>query len=479
MPFPLHPLPSQGLRDRVYSSNDLYVVLVLENQERCGEECEKYVDTLSRAEKQSGGLLRAGLLRAGGTVTVGKSEEEEPVHSLFNVTHVPSLLLWSPGGGPRSEMSALLIPAGMADHLLTAGAKALYEGLVPFVPSVLTAPLRSPGFPSFFGTTDPECCPGRLSPVVLLHASARPSPTLKRLALEYIGRAHFALVPASDTAALAAWGLQDNSSLPLMLVGPRGAGLPASAAAGGSGSGKKQRVADAAASSSAPYLPPPGSLHAQGWTAFPKDRNMTLAALSAWLNATLPPAAVPQLRSQADFERAQLASGVMLVGVLQGSSPEAAAREARILASVAGSWELVVPDFESLQGQGGFAASRPHASWSWVDGAAQAEWAGAFGASPPALLAFNPRKQLYAVMKGAFSEGNIADFVKSVPGLLPMHPKAAHLGVKPVVDVRLERLQRALPAMQAQVSQEDLAAALGGGKKKKQQQQQKAAAADL
>ena len=452
---------AQELRDRVFTSNDMWLVLVLEAEERCGAECARYIDTLARAEKQSGGLLRGGLLRAGGAVAASASDDETPVHALFNITHVPSLLLWVPGGGARSDATALIIPPGMADSLLTAGAKALYDGVVPFLPSVVTAPLRSPGFPSFFGALEPECCPGSLSPVVLLHASARPSPTLKRLALEYIGRASFALVPAADAAALAAWGV-DNASLPLLLVGPRGAGLPPSAAPALPGEGKKRRAADAPPPATAAYLPPPASLQAQGWTAFPKDRNMSLGALGAWLNATLPPAALPQLASQADFERARKASGVMLIAVLGGSG---SSREGALalLRRVAASPHWAIPDFESLQSPGGFAASRPHMSWSWVDGVAQEEWAAAFGgAAPPALIAFNPRKELFAVMKGAFNEGNVADFVRSVPGLVPAHPKAAHLGLRPPVDVRLERLERSLPPLAAS-QQADLAAALAKG----------------
>ena len=228
----------------------------------------------------------------------------------------------------------------------------------------------------------------------------------------------------------------------------------------------------------AAYLPPPASLQAQGWTAFPKDRNMSLGALGAWLNATLPPAALPQLASQADFERARKASGVMLIAVLGGSGP---AREGALalLRRVAASPHWAIPDFESLQSPGGFAASRPHMSWSWVDGVAQEEWAAAFaGAAPPALIAFNPRKELFAVMKGAFNEGNVADFVRSVPGLVPAHPKAAHLGLRPPVDVRLERLERSLPPLAAS-QQADLAAALAKGSGKGASKKGGAAKAEL
>ena len=462
----------QSLREQVYHSNDMWIVLVLDDNG--GAAAQRYTETLEKAERLSGGLLRGGLLRASGTVAGAGDDDEVPVHSLFNITHVPSLLLWTSGSGSRSDLSALMIPPQLADHLLTQGAKALFEGIAPFLPSVVTAPLRSAGLPSFYSALDPECCPGRLSPVVLLHQNARPSPTLKRLALEFIGQGSFAVVPGNDADILAAFGV-DNASLPVLLVGPRGAGLPASA------DEKKAKKGAPSSSSSSSYVPPVNAFKDQQWKAFPKDKNMSLAALRQWLNATLPPAVVRQLKSQADFERAQKASGVMLIALLGpgdvqekkakggggGGGAAAGGGALSILSRVSGSYEFVLPEFDSLSSASGFTASRPHMSFSWIDGSAQEDWAEAFGAAAPALIAFNPRKQLYAVMKESFSEENVKEFVRSIPGLIPLHPKAQALGIRPSRDVRLEKMERTLPALKQQVSQADLAAALGGGAKKK------------
>ena len=83
---------------------------------------------LAKAVKSSGGVLRGGLLRAGGAVASLHGDEETPVHTLFNVTHVPTLLIWIPGSGPRSERTALAFPAQMTSGLLNQGAKALFDG---------------------------------------------------------------------------------------------------------------------------------------------------------------------------------------------------------------------------------------------------------------------------------------------------------------------------------------------------------------
>ncbi len=420
----------------MFPTNDLWVVLILDNEDRCGADCTKHAETLSKAVRSSGGVLRGGLLRAGGVVMASGGDEELRVHSLFNVTHVPSLLMWPPGTGPRSEATALAIPSGMAVHMLDAGAKAVFDGLTPFIPSVITAPLRTPGFASFF--EEPPCCAGKLARAVLLHSSARPSPLLRRLAVEFANRAQFAIVPASDAAALAAWGV-DNASLPALLVSPAGgAALPPPAEGGG---GKKKKGAATAAGE--PYVPAPGSL--AGWRAFPKDRNMTLAALTAWLNATIPAAPVRQLRSQADFERAAGAPGVTFIAVL----PPGAARAPllRALSAVAGAPEWLAPDFDSLQGAGGFTAARLPFHMAWVDGAAQGEWAAAFDAPTPGMVAFNARKSVFATMKTTFTEANVRDFVEAVVVPKNHRAKEAHFQgvVRQRAEVAMARIDRVPP----------------------------------
>jgi hypothetical protein len=326
----------------------------------------------------------------------------------------------------------------MAVHLLDAGAKALFDGLTPFIPSLVTAPLRAPGFPSFFA--EEPCCAGKLARAVLLHNSARPSPLLKRLAVEFANRAQFAIVPGNDAAALAAWGV-DNASLPVLLVSPAGgAALPAAAGGGGGGGGgKKKKGAAAPASGGEPYAPAPGSL--ADWRAFPKDRNMTLAALTAWLNATIPAAPVRQLRSQADLERAVGAPGATFIAVLP---PGGAPQLLRALSNVAGHPDFVAADFESLQGAGGFTAARLPFHVAWVDGGAQGEWAAAFGAPTPGLVAYNARKSVFATMKTTFTEANVRDFVEAVVVRPGSRAKEAHFKdvVKPRAEVAMTRIER-------------------------------------
>jgi len=412
--------------EKVLSSNSLWVVVVTDDEEKCGKQCEEYAEIMSKASASSGGLLKVGFLRAAGSVRVSPNPEDEEmvVMTLYNISQVPTMLLWTPGGR-RDEASPLIIPGQMADAMMREGAKRFFNSLAQFMPSLVTAPLRTPGFPSFF----PEEDPGRFSPVVLLHNNPKPSPLLKMLSLEFSGLANFALVPGGDEAALAAWGVS-NSSLPQLFVGPRGFRLPASAAPPASEkkpSGKKGAAAKASAGGG-PYIPPPQSF--KGWKAFPSSPQypMNFASLKKWLTSILPAPTLPQLATQADLERALKASGLLFLAILP-SSPEARSPSLSMLARVLGSSEFVIPDYESIQlnQQSSFVASRPYMTWAWIDGGAQNEFVSAFsGAATPGLLAYNSRKGVYSIMKGSLTEANVKEFVMAL--VIPLTPQQVARG---------------------------------------------------
>ena len=112
-----------------------------------------------------------------------------------------------------------------------------------------------------------------------------------------------------------------------------------------------------------------------------------------------------------------------------------------------GGWLWTVPDYESLSNPSGtFVASRPYFSFAWVDGGVQGEWAAAFQANTPGFIAYNPRKQVYSVMKGSLTEGNVKEFVEAL--VIPMHPRAAAMGEK-YIDIPREKIDR-LPTLVAQ-----------------------------
>ena len=183
---------------------------------------------------------------------------------------------------------------------------------------------------------------------------------------------------------------------------------------------------------------------------------MTLPALSAWLNATIPPAPVRQLRSQADLERAAGAPGATVIAVLPPGA--AGAPLLRALSRVAGSPDFVAPDFESLQSASGFTAARLPFHVAWVDGAAQGEWAAAFNAPTPGLVAWNARKSVFATMKTTFTEANVRDFVEAVVVPKNHRAKEAHFQgvVKPRAEVAMERIDRVPPLASEGDKREDL-----------------------
>ena len=252
-------------------------------------------------------------------------------------------------------------------------------------------------------------------------------------------------MPASDEAALRAWGLDNSSSLPQLLIGPRGFRLPASLDAPPA-TPRKGKGASKATPTPPPtsYVPPPDSF--KGWKAFPSSPTnpMNYASLRKWLEKSLPPPSITQLSSQGDFDRAAKASGLLFIALLP-ASPEARDPSKKMLERVTGGWEWTIPDYDSLQSQmGTFSASRPYMSWAWMDGEAQSDFVGAFsGASIPGLIAYNARKGVYSVLKGSLTEGNVKDFVNAL--VVPPHPRVKAMGLLPP-DIPREKIEK-VPAL--------------------------------
>ena len=71
---------------------------------------------------------------------------------------------------------------------------------------------------------------------------------------------------------------------------------------------------------------------------------------------------------------------------------------------------LVGTMIASLQA-GAFTASRLPVAFSWVNADGQEAFVDALELTPPALVALNPRKQVYSVMRGAFNAVNLEDYV--------------------------------------------------------------------
>jgi hypothetical protein len=87
-------------------------------------------------------------------------------------------------------------------------------------------------------------------------------------------------------------------------------------------------------------------------------------------------------------------------------------------------------------------------SIAWIDAAEQGEWAEAFKAQTPGLVALNPRKRKFAVMKGSFSPRNAYDFIVGLMGPAAGTPGGA-AGGAPAPAVTFESIDK-LPGLRTQ-----------------------------
>jgi hypothetical protein len=403
------------------SSNDFWVVPILDQFEHCGQLCVEIEKILTKVSTVSEGLVKVGYLQGSTTVT-GSNGEDLTVVEMYNITHVPLLMVWPPGTGPRNEYSGLTFPPEIASGLLQQGPKRVYETLRNMIPSLVTVPITTHSLAAFFE----DKLALQLPHVLLVHkTSAVPSALFKRLSLDYPLRASFGLATAKDAKV---FGIDaKDTELYIAPVGTAGA--------------KK--------------------LDASKLKRF-QGANMSLASLRAWLDAELPSTPTPELTSAADFDsHCAQAQGLCFIAVVRDASAEESLAQ---FSSVASSPFWTKTDFDSLTASSGLSASRLGASFSWLRGDQQEKWLESFRATFPTLIVINPRKNLFATMTAAYSEANMFEFVQSV--LVQLAPAAVNKGLKNPVDIRFERLDK-LPTLEKTVSKEGLRAALGGGSKSK------------
>jgi hypothetical protein len=381
------------------------MVAIIETDDRCGPQCGYIRSALHTVEEKSDGAIRSAYAHIGDTIL---NADGEPVltHAAFNISTTPSILIFPAGKkGSAHFIHPMKLEGQNAVDILSHGPRLLFENSKLFVPSLVAA-ARTRDFADFIGRPSP------LLPRVVLFTdagatdggSSAPLP-IKRLSVDFAARAHIGLARNDDTALVAAF--RSNTTRRLF-VGPSAASAGSSAELVLSGS-----------------TPTPGSL--AGWTAYDSvaGGGMGYTAIRRWLQATLPPAPLPQLRSQADFDRHCGAgtSSVCFIAVLPASAEreayeegEGAAEDAEdgpsplsVFRRIASS-NYVQPDWASIS-TGRFVAERLPGTFVWVNSDAQSDFLEAFDALSPGLIALNPRKKVFAVLKQSYSERNIDEFV--------------------------------------------------------------------
>lgn len=528
-------------RDYVLENDDATAVFVLANPEACGKTCEEITKVLTQTQEKALGTLNMATVLASGSVSPGGNDDDVSVAELWNVTAIPMLALYPPG--PKHVKSALQLDPQTTGSLLAAGPKQTYNTLSRMLGASLVASVRQASIEEFF--TRPST-PAGLPRVVLFTDKKEKSLLLRKLSTDFASRAAFGQADINEgKGKLAlAFGLDTNKTTTAAADGGK---APTSVLLISSGPLSLPAEKDALKKLAPGSL---GSLTGEAgknkWVRY--EGKLDYLSLYEALDATLPRAAAPQLRTQADFSKAcGAASDVTLCFIavlpheaeaaalsvspllaadelqkcgaadagcirsrrrvsgfeasddddeenkddsdddddfdeddekskkkreakLKKRKEVAAARVYRALQKVA-SRAFVRTDWSSLN-SGELKAERLPISLSWVDAVEQSAFVEAFGKSPgiqaPALIAFNPRKKKFAVMKGSFSARNSYDFILSL----------ANLGVSPAAGglskgeaaagpaVTFENLEaNVVPKLKDQPAPAAKKAA-GGGKKK-------------
>jgi hypothetical protein len=405
---------------------------------------------LADTAASSEGAIRAGLLRAQSTVA-GPDGEEMSVASLYNVSRVPMLLLWPPATGRRFVMPPLRLPAEISAPLLSSSKEQFRKAVDPLV-STLVVRAGGDALPEVF--SDNVGVPWEAPRVFVMTYNSTVSTVLKRLSLDFAHRAAFIIVPSSDAPMMSAWGLDGAPKKPRMWVSrPNGLDAPPKKWRGKrKGPDGEELVWDP--------RPQPGDW--ANMTTYDPAAPLKLASLRAFLEANLPPPVVRRVRSLVEFEK-ECGTGVCFVGVLPSPLTNADAHKDALVSmhAAASAPSLISTDHSAARNAADVSAVRAAATFLWIDGEAQASWAGAFRVASPGLIAFNTRKKLFAPLSGSLSTAAARDFVDSVLFTRPFGLSAADASkmgwVRPPVDVRLEGYP-SVPAFAVEVAEVEVAA---------------------
>lgn len=470
----------ERMQQSVIESDDFWAVVVLESPERCGENCDEIRKILRTVAEKSIGTQNFAVVNSMDTVLDVSTGDSLEVHRLYNITAVPIIAIY--GAGPKTLRSSLQLGADSAVSIIGSGPKALYQNLKMFSPSLVQT-VRAGTLEQFLSRPS---TPAALPRVLLVTDKAERPLLLKKLSVDFAARAVFGQADAGDAKGRLAAALGTNKSGATLLVSPAGA------AHGG--------AADAAALKALA----PGSL--SGWARY-SGGALNYAALYEYLDATLPRAPLTQLRSAADFEAACGAAPdvtLCFVAVLPHEAEAAAlamppllsdderqtcnpadvacfrerrritgfeesddgdddgdddddddderailrrkalagARAYRALQKVAARAFIRI-DWGTLSSNE-LRAERMPISVAWIDAAEQGAWVEAFKAQTPGLVALNPRKRKFALMRGTFSPRNAYDFIISIAGP-PPSPGSHGLPPAPGAGVAFESIESLPP----------------------------------
>ncbi len=435
----------QEFKTTILDSHLTWVLTVSETDDRCpADKCGVVLDVLNKVADKTEGQIGMAWIGAR-EVIPDESGELIPVYSKWNISDIPAAMIYQ--AGPKHVDSTLKFEPQMWGGLIAQGAAVVYNNLKQFVPIVGTPRLRS----KVKVTELLASAPTDLPRVLLVTERAEVTLLFKSLSQHFGARAVFGqaseILPELKTALRLD---AEAEKLPALFVVPAGT----------------------------TKLPDADPATAGKWRRY--GGGMSQGELAQWLNATLPPAPLPQIYDQASFSKHCIDKpGICFIALLPSSDaadgdngPSAAFEAMRRLSDQ----PLFRPDFNTLAAASGgantFVADRYQLSFAWVDASVQRSFASAFGNAPiPSLVALNPRKKLFALHRGSFTEANAREFLLAMMHYgLPNTPWSK--GSRAAELVMLEPLN-ALPQPVTQVPRE----ALQGKKKSAPSGKKKAAPA--
>lgn len=268
----LHYVPGEKLTRVILDSDESWLLMVLESDQKCGKPCADIKAMVSSVYEKSGKLSRFAYIHASDSV-LGEDGDMVPAHQAFNITTIPHMLVF--GAGPKRMSTALKLDPQMAGALLGQGAKVFYSTTKMFSPGMVT-PVRSGNLKSFLTSPAPA-----LPRVLLITDKREVSNTLRKLSMDFEPRAIIGQLNVGEAGGkiAAAFDITEED-VPVLLAGPSG-GIPA------------EKLEDTVLKKL-----PAGHLR-QGWTQY--TGSLSYEPLRKYLYSSLPLVPIPQLRSQADY----------------------------------------------------------------------------------------------------------------------------------------------------------------------------------
>ncbi len=364
----------QNFHQEVLQTDEIFALVVLAPDQQCGEPCGKVKDVLGKVAGKMGHLMKFGtMLHSEQLANPAEDNEMQSVGEIFGVVNktsgtatIPHLLVWN--AGPKLMNAAISMPAQYLMHIMSKGPKSAWTQLRNFVPSMVET-ANTNKLEEWMTKKHPE------APRVLLFTEKLGSSVLyKKLSVDFAGRALFGESSKflEDMAEL--FGV---SEYPTLLVSPPG----------------------------------PHSLKDEAYKAWKRyEGKMEYHAIKAFLQRNVPDKNTPLVYSPATWKKhCAEADGVCIIAAVED---DAVARKRQLEvfdATVARTFVKV--DIEGFQ-RGSVMATEYPVSFMAVDGERQPDIRSVFDVpAVPSVIAVNPRKKAFSVMKGSYNEKNVYDFV--------------------------------------------------------------------